>query len=144
MSWLIAGIAVAGSLLGNKGASDADKEADDIAKFQDLIDVERMAGDVALNELNTRRGLAGLESEQIAIASAMSKSAEGAGFQRMQEVARTDMNDNFERQQGEVDRARKYGKVSASARDRATDARSKQRTISTVTGGLMSYAKAFA
>ncbi len=143
MSWLIAGIAMAGSLMSDKGASGADKEADDIAKFQDLIDVERMAGDVALNELNTRRGLANLESEQVAMASAMGKTGEGAGFERMQDVGREDMEDNFARQQSEVSRARKYGKISAGARDRASDAKAKQRYASSVTSGLMSFSKAF-
>ena len=143
MSWLIAGITVAGSLYSMSEANKAERDATELSKYQDLLDVERLKSNVAINELNTRRGLASLESEQVAMASAMGKRATGQGFQRMQEVGREDMEENIARDKREVERAEKFGRVSASAKDRATASRIKSRQIGTMTTGLLSFSRAF-
>ena len=140
MSWLIAGIAVAGSVLSTSEANKAERDANELSKYQDLLDVE---SDTAISELNTRRDLASLESEQVAMASAMGKRSSGQGFQRMQDVSREDMETNIARDKREVERAEKFGKVSASARDRATSSSTTARNIGTMTTGLLSFSRAF-
>ena len=143
MSWLIAGIAVAGSVLSTSEANKAERDANELSKYQDLLDVERLKSDTAISELNTRRDLASLESEQVAMASAMGKRSSGQGFQRMQDVSREDMETNIARDKREVERAEKFGKVSASARDRATSSSTTARNIGTMTTGLLSFSRAF-
>ena len=144
MSWIVAGIAMIGGAVSSSKANKADREANAIAKNQDLIDVERFKGDVALEEYNMRLNLNQLESEQVVMASAMGKGVGEGSMANIQAVGRKDLEENVNRMNTEVDRAVKYGQVSANARDRATNARTSQRTNEAVTSGLLSFSKAFA
>lgn len=134
---------VGASMYSTGEANKEDKATAELEKFQDLLDVEQLKSDVAINELNSRRNLASIEGEQVAMASAMGKRSSGQGFKRMQAVGREDMEENIARDKRQVTRAEKYGKVSASARDRASSSRAKQRNISTMTTGLLSFSRAF-
>ena len=143
MSWLVAGITAGASLLSNKNANEADRQANDIDKYQDLIDVERLAGDVAIQEYNMRLEQSAIESEQVATASAMGKRAEGGSFDRIQETGRDDMERNISRNEDELKRARSMGAISADAKDKSTRAKTTGRNINTATTGLLSFSKAF-
>ena len=141
---IIAGIMAGASILSAMSASGADKEASELEKFQSLIDVERFKTDASIQEYNERRDLASIESEQVAMASAMGKRSTGGSMGRLQEIGREELEANIERSQSEVRRAEKYGEVSRSAIDSARKSRTTQRGIGVATKGLMSLSKAFA
>lgn len=124
------------AVMSAKSASDAEKKANKYSKYQDLIDVENLAQESAIQEYNMRQDLSSLESEQIATASAMGKRGSSAGVQRMQDVARGDMESNIKRMQSDVELSRKYGKVSAGARERASKAKKQQRNLQAGAGLL--------
>ncbi len=140
---LIAGIAAGTSILSVMGANKADKEAADLEKFQNLIDVEKFAGDMALASYNAtlEQGIA--ESEQTAIASAMGKRSQGGSQANIKKVGRDTLKENITRTEREVARARKYGKISNNAIDKRTKAKAASRSIGTVSSGLMSLGKAY-
>ena len=146
MSFLLAGIiaSTAVSAYGTDKANKADRATAELETFSDLLDIEQLKSDTAIQEYNMRTDLASLESEQVAVASAMGKRSSGEGFQRMQEVAREDMEKNIVRGKEQVTRAEKFGKVSASARESATKSRATTRNIGTFTSGLLSFSKALA
>ena len=142
---LLLGAIMLGSAMFSAGSADkAEGDADDLAKFQGLLDVESMKQDSYLNEYNERRDLASIESSQVAMASAMGKRASGGSFDRMQEVARDDLDANVTRSRAEIRKAEKYGRVSDSARRSASDSRSTGRSVGVITSGLMSMSKALA
>lgn len=144
MSWIVAGIATVAKIASNSRANEAEREANALAKHQDQIDVERFKGDVALEEYNMRLGLAQLESDQVAMSSAMGKQVGEGSVANIQDVGRKDLEENVTRMQDEVSRAERYGSVSDSARDSALKSRTSQRRNETVTSGLLSFSKAFA
>jgi len=143
MSFLLAGILSLSAMASADQANKADRAGAELETFQDLLDVEQLKSDTAIQEYNMRTDLASLESEQVATASAMGKRSSGEGFKRMQEVSREDMEKNITRGKEQVVRAERFGKVSASARKKASESRATSRKIGAVTSGLMSFSRAF-
>jgi len=143
MSWLVAGIASGASLLSSRSANEADERASTIEKYQNEIDVERFASDMALEAYNATREHGYLEGDQDAMASAMNKRANEGSQANIKRVGREDLAENIERTESEVERSRKYGKISRDAIDSRTSSKKKTRNIGTAGVGLLSFAKAF-
>lgn len=144
MSWIVAGIMVAGKAVSASNANKAERDANTLATYQTLIDTERMKADVALADYNMTNELASIESEQVAMTSAMGKRSDSAGLQRLQEVGRDDLQENVNRMYDEVGRKESYDAVTLKARDKTLQANKKTRTTGAVTSGLLSFSKAFA
>ena len=131
------------AVMSAKSASDAEKKANKYSMYQDLIDVENLAQETAIQEYGMRQDLSSLESEQVAQTAAMGKRSSGEGMQRMQEVARGDMESNIQRMQKGVELSRKYGKVSAGARESASKAKEQQRNLQAGAGLLSGVSKLY-
>ena len=167
----MAGIAVAGGIISTKRAnasdamgvadnyraSEAEVKANTLRKHQSSLETDRYKTELAIQQYNMTRDLSTLESEQVAMASAMGKRAEGGSFERVQDTQKKDLAMNKDRMSSamanadamnalthsSLDLSSKAIRDSAKSYDRANKYNAKTRKIGTITSGLMSIAKIF-
>lgn len=142
MSLLVASIiaSTAYSLYQNSEAEKAQKEADKMAKYQDLIDIEVQAQTDYISKQNQTRGLTSVESSQTAQSAQMGKRG-SASVNNMQAIAREDMALNFERMDSGLEMSKQAVEVNAKARESASKAQADANDLGLVTSvirnGLM-------
>ncbi len=122
MSLLLASVFASTALtaLGNSSADKARKEADEIAKYQDLIAIEEQAQSNYISQYNQTRALTSAESSQVANSAGMGKRSSSASLVNMQEIARADQDKNFKRMDDSISLSREIGTLTDSARKSAT------------------------
>lgn len=144
ISLLIAGIAAGTNIYSAISANAADKEAAELEKYQNLLDVATFESDIANEQYNLSVESATLASSQRAAAAAMGKRSAGGSVGAIIETGKEEYARDIERLGREAERAKAFGKVTRSSIDALSSSRTKQRNIQAAGQGLMSIAKVFA
>ena len=140
MSYLVASIvaSTAGQAFSGKRKGEAQKEADAISKYYDLIEIEEQAQANNITKYNETRALASGESGQIAVSAGQGKRGNSASLLNMQSIAREDMELNFERMDDSIETSRDMAKLSDSARQSATESAGETRKLNLATSVVRS------
>jgi len=140
MSYLVASIvaSTAGQAISGKRQGEAQKEADTISKYYDLIEIEEQAQANNITKYNETRALASGESGQIAVSAGQNKRGNSASLLNMQSIAREDMELNFERMDDSIATSRDMAKLSDSARQSATESAGETRKLNLATSVVRS------
>ncbi len=145
MSAIVAGVMAAVAIVGkkkqDKEAAEAGDYGDQLAGIQTDIESQKAMSDAAVQGYNMTEAYGQLESEQNALASAMGKSRDSAGFKEMQSKGKSDLNRDTTRLREEAELVGKYGEITKSAQRSATASGQSQRSSSTNIAGLLTASR---